>query len=99
MFYRVILLEMCEGKITKEKVSYYSVPEEKRLGKGTDLFDFLAECIVDFVTKNVSGANGEHIPLGFTFSFAMLQNALNEGILVTWTKSIKCSGKPQSCLI
>ena len=85
---------MSEGKIITEDVSYYSVPEEKRLGKGSDLFDFLAECIADFVNKKIGGGeDGEHIPLGFTFSFPMTQNALNEGVLVSWTKSFNCSGK------
>lgn len=27
---------------------------------------------------------------GFTFSFPMIQESINKGILVTWTKSFKC---------
>ncbi len=33
------------------QVSYYSVAEATRLGPGEELFDFLAECIYDFVVK------------------------------------------------
>lgn len=88
--FRVILLELVNGKVEKEQVSYYSVPEEKRLGNGKDLFDFLAQCILDFVKK--FGLSNQEIPLGFTFSFPMEQKALNSGVLVAWTKSFNCSG-------
>jgi len=33
-----------------------------------------------------------HLPLGFTFSFPMVQEDLDVGILVTWTKSFNCAG-------
>ncbi len=32
-------------------MSYYTVSESTRLGEGEKLFDFLAECIYDFVQK------------------------------------------------
>ena len=32
-------------------VDYYIVPEPVRLGPGEELFDFLAECIEDFLKK------------------------------------------------
>ncbi len=88
--FRVILLELKDGKIDREEVAYYTVEEEKRKGKGEALFDFLAECIADFVSKQ--SLSGQRLPLGFTFSFPMTQSALNEGFLVTWTKSFSCPG-------
>lgn len=88
--FRVMLLEMKNGKIVREEVEYYSVPEEKRLGEGTDLFDFLAQCIKDFTKK--FKLTDVHLPLGFTFSFPMHQKAINVGILVNWTKSFNCKG-------
>ena len=88
--FRVILLELHKGKIINEIVSYYTVEESKRLGPGSELFDFLAECIADFLVKN--DLAGKKIPLGFTFSFPMTQTALDVGILVTWTKSFNCPG-------
>ena len=89
--FRVMLLEMAQGKITKEDVEYYSVPENKRLGAGEDLFDFLAQCIADFVAKKELSQE-KSMPLGFTFSFPMEQKGLNVGILVAWTKSFNASG-------
>ena len=89
--FRVILLEVAAGKIAREKVNYYSVKEATRLGPGSELFDFLASCIFDFVSKVGLTTKGR-IPLGFTFSFPMTQSALNKGVLVNWTKSFNCPG-------
>ena len=91
--FRVMLLEMSKGKIVKEEVEYYSVSESHRLGPGNQLFDFLAQCIADFVSKKLSKESQEtSMPLGFTFSFPMEQQGLNVGILVAWTKSFNASG-------
>ena len=65
--------------------------EETRLGSGDKLFDFLAECIADFVHKNLEKGHPQ-MPLGFTFSFPMEQTGLNKGVLVSWTKSFNASG-------
>ena len=65
--------------------------EEIRLGSGEKLFDFLAECIADFVMKTL-GKDYPPMPLGFTFSFPMEQSGLNKGVLVSWTKSFNASG-------
>ncbi|OQR78718.1 hypothetical protein BIW11_00258, partial [Tropilaelaps mercedesae] len=71
-------------------IKYYSVPESTRLGPGEFLFDFLASCIDDFLTERDLCAR--KLNLGFCFSFPMTQEALNKGILVSWTKSFNCSG-------
>lgn len=34
----------------------------------------------------------ERLPLGFTFSFPLLQLGLTKGLLVRWTKGFNCSG-------
>ncbi|CAG0901734.1 unnamed protein product [Darwinula stevensoni] len=88
--FRVILMELKEGTIQREEVKYYKVPEEVRLGPGEQLFDFLADCIKDFLEKK--HYTGEKLTLGFCFSFPMHQKALNVGILVHWTKSFNCPG-------
>ena len=85
------LLFTFSGIIEKEQVEYYSVAEETRLGSGDKLFDFLAECIADFVHKNLEKGHPQ-MPLGFTFSFPMAQTGLNKGVLVSWTKSFNASG-------
>ncbi|XP_071439934.1 hexokinase-4-like [Hetaerina americana] len=100
--FRVILLELAHspdgGKVKdsglREEVKRYDVPESLRLGEGTKLFDYLAYCIHDFMTEfyhEEDRNSKDPIPLGFTFSFPMEQHSLDVGILVSWTKSFKCS--------
>ncbi|XP_021920962.1 hexokinase-1-like [Zootermopsis nevadensis] len=86
--FRVILLELSNGALIREKVKHYHIGEELRLGCGERLFDFLAECVSDFVRSH--DLTGIRLPLGFTFSFPMIQKGLDVGILVTWTKSFNC---------
>ena len=94
--FRVMFLEISKGKIVNEVVEYYSVQEAIRLGYGKDLFDFLAECISDFVNEKLKidtkSKSAKKLTLGFTFSFPMIQHGLNVGILVNWTKSFNASG-------
>ncbi|XP_076317371.1 hexokinase-4-like isoform X2 [Tachypleus tridentatus] len=84
--FRVILIRLKPGHQAESDVQYYTVPESVRIeDRGEPLFDFLAECIHDFMEK--SDLLEKHLPLGFCFSFPMVQKALDIGILVTWTKS------------
>ncbi len=65
------------------------MPDARRFGPGADLFDFLADCIHQFVHDN--NVDKAEIPLGFTFSFPMRQTRLDGGILVSWGgKSFSC---------
>ena len=88
--FRVMLIEMSNGVITNELVEYYTVVEATRLGPGEALFDFLAQCIADFIQENKLGTN--ELPLGFTFSFPMEQQGLDAAELVAWTKSYNAAG-------
>ncbi|KAG8194447.1 hypothetical protein JTE90_011055 [Oedothorax gibbosus] len=86
--FRVILLKLDPESELDCIVKYYTVPEPLRLGEGCLLFEFLADCMHNFLEeKNLLG---KRLPLGFCFSFPMIQTGIDEGILVTWTKSFKC---------
>jgi hexokinase len=87
--FRVILLELANGKFLREEFKFYHISDEARLGCGISLFDYLAECVKDFmILKNIPiNAN---VPMGFTFSFPMKQHSLHSAELVTWTKSFNC---------
>ncbi|KAK2715277.1 hexokinase-2-like isoform X2 [Artemia franciscana] len=88
--FRVILLQLEKGRVVSDEVQHYFVPEPLRVGPGSELFDFLAACIYDFLETR---SKLDHkLPLGFTFSFPMTQQDLNVGILVSWTKSFNCPG-------
>ncbi|KAK4701678.1 hexokinase, partial [Phenoliferia sp. Uapishka_3] len=79
-----------EGKfeITQTK---YRLTEEQKHAEGQDLFDFCAECLGRFITDHYGDEDGnvdleEPIPLGFTFSYPCLQEGINHGVLIRWTK-------------
>ncbi|XP_046742433.1 hexokinase type 2-like [Diprion similis] len=86
--FRVILLELENGVVVKEDVKRYHIGADLRVGCGIALFDYLAECVSDFVIGQ--GVQDIELPLGFTFSFPMIQHSLEVGILVTWTKTFNC---------
>ncbi|XP_059047147.1 hexokinase-2-like [Achroia grisella] len=88
--FRVLLLELQKGQLVREDVQHYKISSALRLGPGEDLFNYLADCVHDFVRS--VGMENEALSLGFTFSFPMRQHSISSGELITWTKSFKCSG-------
>ncbi|CAB3258720.1 unnamed protein product [Arctia plantaginis] len=88
--FRVLLLELRAGQLVREQVEQYHINNELRVGTGVALFNFLADCVQDFVMK--LGMENEEFSLGFTFSFPMKQHSILSGELITWTKSFKCGG-------
>ena len=79
--FRVLLITLEKGRMVDEVISYYTVAEHLRLGPGENLFHFLAECILDFLTVQNLPLS-QKFNLGFTFSFPMTQQGLNVGLLV-----------------
>ncbi|KAK2854161.1 hypothetical protein Q5P01_006822 [Channa striata] len=67
----------------------YTVPLEIMQGTGEDLFDYLAECVSDFL--DYMGIKHAHLPAGFTFSFPCEQTSIDRGTLVSWTKGFKAT--------
>ncbi|XP_017767666.1 PREDICTED: hexokinase-1-like [Eufriesea mexicana] len=86
--FRLILLELAHGTPIREEVKKYHISFALRVGSGIHLFDYIAECVSDFVIAQ--GLQDVELPLGFTFSFPMIQHSLDTGILVTWTKTFNC---------
>lgn len=87
--FRVLLIELKDGNVVREEFQRYHISDNLRLGCGIELFDYLAECLCDFVkTRKLS--HKKRLPLGFTFSFPMKQHSLDSATLVTWTKSFNC---------
>nr|XP_044993424.1 hexokinase HKDC1 isoform X2 [Jaculus jaculus] len=69
---------------------FYPTPNEITRGNGTELFDYIADCLADFMkTKELTH---KKLPLGFTFSFPCRQTKLEEGVLLSWTKKFKARG-------
>lgn len=87
--FRVLCVTLKEGS-SDMSVATYDIPVELMTGEGKDLFDYIAECLANFVIKE--HLEDEELALGFTFSFPLKQNGLTEGTLVKWTKGFSCSG-------
>ncbi|KAK9975186.1 hypothetical protein ABG768_023241 [Culter alburnus] len=90
--FRVLLVRVSgNGKQNVEMENQiYAIPENIMRGSGTELFDYIAECLYNFLEK--MGIKEKKLPLGFTFSFPCQQTKLDESFLVSWTKGFKASG-------
>lgn len=86
--FRVLWIEMKNGVCAKSLSKNYNVPTETLRGPCIGVFNHLAESISTFMEEE--NIKDRHMQLGFTFSFPMIQESINKGILVTWTKSFKC---------
>ncbi|TSO88082.1 Glucokinase [Bagarius yarrelli] len=92
--FRVMLVMVGEdeerGWKVETKYHMYSIPEDAMTGTAEMLFDYIAECISDFLDKHQM--KHKKLPLGFTFSFPVRHEDLDKGILLNWTKGFKASG-------
>ncbi|SGZ27055.1 BQ5605_C025g10040 [Microbotryum silenes-dioicae] len=69
----------------------YRLTEEQKQGEGQDLIDFCSECLNKFIQDHYGDENGEVIleeplALGFTFSYPCIQERIDHGVLLRWTK-------------
>ena len=67
----------------------YTMEQDITQGAGEDLFDYIAECLANFMKDQ--GIADEVLPLGFTFSFPCQQKGLASGELIKWTKGFTAS--------
>ncbi|NWR56729.1 HXK4 Glucokinase, partial [Bucorvus abyssinicus] len=92
--FRVMLVKVGEGEegqwTVKTKHQMYSIPEDAMTGTAEMLFDYISECISDFLDKHQ--IKHKKLPLGFTFSFPVRHEDIDKGILLNWTKGFKASG-------
>ncbi|XP_037536849.1 hexokinase-4 [Nematolebias whitei] len=92
--FRVMLVKVGEDEErsfkVKTKHQMYSIPEDAMTGTAKMLFDYIAECMSDFLDKH--HIKHKKLPLGFTFSFPVRHEDLDKGILLNWTKGFKASG-------
>lgn len=93
-------LRVCEITLTDNKSEFdiiqskYRMPEELKTGDADELWEYIAECLKQFIeTHHGDKPNGnEKIPLGFTFSYPASQNYIDEGVLQRWTKGFDIDG-------
>ncbi|KAI1134998.1 hexokinase [Hypoxylon sp. FL0543] len=93
-------LRVCEITLTDNKSEFdiiqskYRMPEELKTGESEELWEYIADCLKQFIETHhgeVPASEGK-IPLGFTFSYPATQNYIDEGILQRWTKGFDISG-------
>lgn len=87
--FRVILVEL-EGDNFHMDNDTYALTRQLMRGPGSELFDYIADCLHRFVVKHE--LESHRLPLGFTFSFPCEQESLDHARLVAWTKGFTCSG-------
>ncbi|KAI0088406.1 hexokinase [Irpex rosettiformis] len=86
---RVCLVSLEGGGKFEITQSKYRLTEEQKAEDGQALLDFCGECLKTFIDSSIeSGTIGkdEILPLGFTFSYPCLQNKIDHGELIRWTK-------------
>ncbi|KAK2098532.1 putative hexokinase hkdc1 [Saguinus oedipus] len=98
--FRVLKVQVAEeGKRHVQMESqFYPTPSEVIRGNGTELFEYVADCLADFM--KTKGLKHKKLPLGLTFSFPCRQTKLEEtgpeifsqGVLISWTKKFKARG-------
>ncbi|CAL1614897.1 unnamed protein product [Knipowitschia caucasica] len=92
--FRVMLVKVGADEDRSWKIEtknqMYSIPEDAMTGTAEMLFDYVAECMSDFLGKHQ--IKHKKLPLGFTFSFPVRHEDLDKGILLNWTKGFKASG-------
>ena len=87
--FRVLLMEIGKhGKFHMES-QIFAVAGSIMVGSGQALFDHIADCLATFLQAR--GLTRQTLPLGFTFSFPLVQQGLTVGRLAQWTKGFQCS--------
>lgn len=85
-------MRVCEIILGDEKGSFdivqskYRMPEELKSGTGEELWEYIADCLKQFIDYHHENQNLSNLPLGFTFSYPATQDYIDHGILQRWTK-------------
>ena len=67
----------------------YVIPKSIIIQTQEVLFDFVADHVASFIkARNIT----KKLPMGFTFSFPLLNTSLTSGTLVRWTKCFDADG-------
>lgn len=91
-------LRVCEITLTEKKSEFdiiqskYRMPEELKTGDAEELWEYIADCLQQFIQTHHGEEDLESLPLGFTFSYPATQNFIDHGILQRWTKGFDIDG-------
>ncbi|KAF2808064.1 uncharacterized protein BDZ99DRAFT_478564 [Mytilinidion resinicola] len=91
-------LRVCEINLPEEKGEFdiiqskYRMPEELKTGNAEELWDYVADCLQQFIEYHHEGEELDELPLGFTFSYPATQDYIDHGVLQRWTKGFDIEG-------
>ncbi|TVY16186.1 Hexokinase [Lachnellula arida] len=91
-------LRVCEIILTDQKSEFdiiqskYRMPEELKTGDADELWEYIADCLQQFVETHHDGKKLDKLPLGFTFSYPATQDYIDHGVLQRWTKGFDIAG-------
>lgn len=87
---RVMLVTLFGSRFEAPEISlqHFQVPENVKKSAGNAVFQYIVNCIAEFLGKE--GITKSNLPLGFTFSFPCEQRGLTSAILTRWTKGFDC---------
>ncbi|XP_047942473.1 hexokinase-1-like [Salvia hispanica] len=89
--FRVLRVELGGSKrgVVHQEFAEASIPPALMSASSDALFDYIAEKLAEFVADEerlYEQPAGKERELGFTFSFPVMQNSINSGTLIRWTK-------------
>ncbi|KAL1559119.1 hexokinase A [Salvia divinorum] len=89
--FRVLRVELGGRKrgVVHQEFAEASIPPALMSASSDALFDYIAEKLAEFVADEeriYEQPSGKERELGFTFSFPVMQNSINSGTLIRWTK-------------
>ncbi|KAI9843820.1 MAG: hexokinase A [Sclerophora amabilis] len=91
-------LRVCEVELPEEKGEFdiiqskYRMPEELKTGTSDELWEYIADCIQQFIEYHHEGEKLSKLHLGFTFSYPATQDYIDHGVLQRWTKGFDIDG-------
>ncbi|KAL3471699.1 hexokinase-domain-containing protein [Aspergillus californicus] len=91
-------LRVCEITLTKEKGGFdiiqskYRMPEELKSGTAEELWEYVVDCVEQFIQFHHENEQLSNLPLGFTFSYPATQDYIDHGVLQRWTKGFDIDG-------
>lgn len=91
-------LRVCEILLPEEKGEFdiiqskYRLPEELKTGKADELWEYIADCLQQFIEYHHEEEELGTLPLGFTFSYPATQDYIDHGVLQRWTKGFDIEG-------
>ncbi|KAM4892775.1 hexokinase-3 isoform 1-T1 [Sylvia borin] len=103
-----LVVELCQSQVRTVLVTLYGdgnmspnmvykifdLPEGITQGKGEALFDFIAQCVSQFLAETIRSdpsKSVERLPLGFVFPFTCRQTQLDKAELLSWSKGFSCN--------